>query len=168
MDNQLRWIKRIFNFRVDEISYTRSTLVRIAEVYSQIAKDNVEESIRARKYGNIAIADIRHVLRVYPRVSSSFRDIRSSHIRCIVSHPADACAASRQMSAVNRDLMIRFLNPIFVLERHRMEGEIIFYIWMCTKRSPTFSICHLLFVTNSSVFSFLPFSFLSLLNLKQS
>lgn len=79
----------------------------------------MEESIRARKYGNIAIADIRHVLRVYPRVSSSFRDIRSSHIRCIVSHPADACAASRQMSAVNRDLMIRFLNPIFVLERHR-------------------------------------------------
>lgn len=90
-------------------------LVRTAEVYSQIAKDNVEESVRVRKYGNIAIADIRHVLRVYPRVSSSFRDIRSSHIRCIVTHPADARAASRQMSAVNRDLMIRFLNPIFVL-----------------------------------------------------
>lgn len=79
----------------------------------------MEESIRARKYENIAIADIRHVLGVYPRVSSSFRDIRSSHIRCIVTHPADARAASRQMSAVNRDLMIRFLNPIFhILERH--------------------------------------------------
>lgn len=101
------------------VSYTRSILVRTAEVYSRIAKGNVEESIRARKYENIAIADIRHVLGVYPRVSSSFRDIRSSHIRCIVTHPADARAASRQMSAVNRDLMIRFLNPIFhILERH--------------------------------------------------
>lgn len=121
-------------------------LVRTAEVYSQIAKDNVEESVRVRKYGNIAIADIRHVLRVYPRVSSSFRDIRSSHIRCIVTHPADARAASRQMSAVNRDLMIRFLNPIFVLVASWKEKS-FFYIWM--RGTLAFS----------SEFSFLPFNF---------
>lgn len=129
-----------------------------------LAKDNVEESIRARKYENIAIADIRHVLGVYPRVSSSFRDIRSSHIRCIVTHPADARAASRQMSAVNRDLMIRFSNPIFhILERHRVEGVIIFHTDMKEALSHFFNL------TNSSeFFRFFFFNLLSLFNLRGS